>query len=94
MFAVIKKDSRIEGKDEERQVIVERVTVRTLADVEKNGVQFARAKHGDVIRVVTVDGQKLDFNSSGKLVAGGTEEKEAPKPAAAAEEKKDEKKAS
>lgn len=94
MFAVIARSSRIEGKDEDRRVIVDRVTVRTLAEAEKQKVIFDRVPAADGgTRVVTVDGKKLTFDKAGKLVAGGVEEpaEQSGKAAAGSAEKAEEK---
>jgi len=58
---VVNRSSTITGKDETREVKVDRVTVASYAEAKRARVIFAEHDHGDFIRVVTVDGKKVDF---------------------------------
>ena len=76
MYAIVRKDSKVEGTGDNRTVSVNRVRVTSLEQAKQAGVIIAEKKIEAGIRVVTLDGQKLDFNRDGKLVAGGIEHKE------------------
>ena len=89
MYAAIARGSKIEGKDENRTVTVDRVTVRSLSDAKRQRVVLAETQVEGGVRVTTVDGKKLTFDTNGALVAGGVEEAAKPKAAAADDAKKD-----
>lgn len=81
MHAIVRKDSRVEGKGDDAQVIVNRVRVTTLESARRAGVIFQeggkaveKSLPAGGTRIVTIDGQKLDFDAQGRMVAGGVEE--------------------
>jgi hypothetical protein len=74
MHAIVRKDSKVEGSGDSRQVIVNRVRVTTYNSAKQSRVGIAEKPHNGGTRVVTVDGQKLDFDKNGAMVAGGIED--------------------
>lgn len=77
MYAIVRKDSKVEGSGDARSVSVNRVRVTSAEQAKRAGVVLAeKPLQGGGLRVVTCDGQKLDFDAKGKMIAGGTEDKE------------------